>query len=218
MMRHPSSEFRFGFVMVDTPDPIDGQSESNELPPSDERLLDQVKARDGQAFSLLFDRYARPVYALAAHLLGTGEADEIVQEVFWRIWQRAHQFDPARGSARVWIMTVARHQVFDALKRRSQEQRQTAVDEIERLLADMPVAAGDVAELAWRRQQVEAMQHALQTLPDEQRHVLMLAYFGGFSQSDIATRLGWPLGTVKKRVRLALQKLRTALLKWNEVD
>jgi RNA polymerase sigma-70 factor (ECF subfamily) len=194
-----------------------GQPESNEYSPSDEALLEQVTARDTHAFSMLFDRYARPVYVLAAHLLGQTDAEEIVQEVFWRIWHRAHQFEPARGSARVWIMAVARHQIVDALKRRSQEQRLMAADEIDRLLANVPAAQVDVDELAWNRQQAEAMHHALHELPDEQRRVILLAYFGGLSQSDIASHLGWPLGTVKKRVRLALQKLRTSLLHWDEV-
>src|SRR5687767_7608886 len=106
---------------MSAPDPKDGLSELNELPLSDEMLMEQVKAQDVHALSLLFDRYARPIYALAAHLLGPTDAEEIVQEVFWRIWHRAHQFEPTKGSARVWIMAVTRHLVIDALKHRSQE-------------------------------------------------------------------------------------------------
>jgi RNA polymerase sigma-70 factor, ECF subfamily len=218
MRIHYGRDVPLRFLLMSTPNPQQEQSEPNELPPTDEALMEQVKARDVDAFSLLFDRYAHPVYALAAHLLGQTDAEEIVQEVFWRIWHRAHQFEPTRGSARVWIMAVARHQIVDALKRRSQEQRLMALGEIDGLLADVPAAQIDVDELAWSRQRAEAMQHALHELPDEQRRVIVLAYFGGLSQSDIASHLGWPLGTVKKRVRLALQKLRTYLLHWNEVS
>jgi RNA polymerase sigma-70 factor (ECF subfamily) len=198
-------------------DPHDRQSELSESPPSDEALLEHVKARDVHAFSLLFERYARPVYALAAHLLGPTDAEEIVQEVFWRVWHRAYQFDSTRGSARVWIMAVTRHLVLDHLKHRSREQRMIAVDEIDQLLAHIPANQADVDEMAWNHQRAEAMQQALRQLPDVQRRVILLAYFGGFSQSDIASHLGWPLGTVKKRVRLALQKLRTYLRQWDEV-
>jgi RNA polymerase sigma-70 factor (ECF subfamily) len=187
----------------------------NEL--SDELLVERVTAGDVAAFAVIFDRYARPIYALAAHMLGPAEADEVVQEVFLRLWQRVHQFDPARGSLRVWLMAVARHRTLDLLKQRSQEQRVLAVDEIERLLAQLPAADLDMVELVWSRQRSAAMHQALRDLPAEQRRAILLAYFGGFSQSELAALLGWPLGTVKKRVRLALQKLRRFLVQWDEV-
>lgn len=202
---------------MSTPDPRHDLPELNELPPSDDALMERVKARDLHAFSLLFDRYARPVYAMAAHLLGPTEAEEIVQEVFWRVWHRAHQYESTRGSVRVWIMAVARHLALDAIKRHSQERRVMAVEEIDLLLANAPATQVDVEEMVWARQRVDAIQKALHELPDVQRRVILLAYFGGFSQSDIASHLGWPLGTVKKRVRLALQKLRTYLRNWGEV-
>ena len=108
---------------MNAPDPQDDPPQLNELPPSDEALMELVKAQDVGAFSLLFDRYACLVYVMAAHLVGQTEAEEIVQEVFWRIWHRAPQFEPTRGSARGWLMAIARTLVHDALKRRNQEQR-----------------------------------------------------------------------------------------------
>jgi RNA polymerase sigma factor (sigma-70 family) len=95
---------------------------------SDETLAARVAGRDVAAFGLLFDRYAQTIYVFAAHLLGTADADEIVQEVFLRFWNRAGQFDSLRGSFRGWFMAIARHQILNELRRRSQEQRRLALD------------------------------------------------------------------------------------------
>jgi RNA polymerase sigma-70 factor, ECF subfamily len=185
---------------------------------SDEVLVARLSARDMTAFALLYDRYAPAVYAMAAHLLNPREAEEIVQEVFLRLWLRADQFDAERGSFRGWFFAVARHQILDQLKRCSQEQRVLALYEIERLLTETNTDIVDqVAEMLWEEQRQQAMLQALHTLPAEQRRALVLAYFGGLSQSTIAQELGWPLGTVKKRIRLGIQKLREALVHWRQV-
>jgi DNA-directed RNA polymerase specialized sigma24 family protein len=94
---------------MSTPDPRHDLPELNELPPRDDALMERVKARDLHAFSLLFDRYARPVYAMAAHLLGPTEAEEIVQEVFWRVWKPPQQNQTTRETVRECIMPVPRH-------------------------------------------------------------------------------------------------------------
>jgi RNA polymerase sigma-70 factor (ECF subfamily) len=171
---------------------------------NDEHLVARVQARDVAAFTLLYDRYAPAVYAMAAHLLNPVDAEEIVQEVFLRLWQRAEQFDAGRGSFRSWFMTIARHQILDQLKRCSQEQRLLAENYID--------IEGQVTEMLWQQQQHQGLLQALHQLPAEQRRALVLAYFGGLSQSMIAQELGWPLGTVKKRIRLGIQKLRNALI------
>lgn len=176
--------------------------------PSDETLAARVAQQDMAAFSLLYDRYSRAVFAIAAHTLGAAEAEEIVQEVFMRLWSKAHQFDPARGSFATWFMTIVRNHLKDALRGRTQEQRMLAAEQISQLLAD---PQGDVEEASWQRERGETMLRALQSLPEEQRLVLILAYFSGLSQSSIAEQLEWPLGTVKKRIRLGLQKLRVFL-------
>ena len=178
--------------------------------------MERVKQRDVDAFTVLYDRYAQPVYALAAHLLGPAEADEIVQDVFLRLWNKAEQYDARRGVFRAWFMTVARYRVLDRLKERNQERWPRALDEIERLLAEGTDPAETVPDAAWGSQRQAAMMQALQRLPEEQRRVIILAYFGGLSQSEIAEHLGWPLGTVKKRIRLGLQKLRTDMVDWQE--
>ena len=179
--------------------------------PSDEVLVGRVAAGDLTAYSLLYDRYDRPVYAMAAHLLGAAEADDVVQEVFLRLWRSAAQFDETRGRFAPWLLAIARHEVLARLRRRTREQRLSLADDIDRLLATAPDHAIDVEEQVWRRERGDLILRALNELPPEQRRVLVLAYFGELSQSTIAASLGWPLGTVKKRVRLGLQKLRQAL-------
>jgi RNA polymerase sigma-70 factor (ECF subfamily) len=181
--------------------------------PTDEELVARVTERDRTAFAFLYDRYAKPVYALAAHILGRAEAEEVVQEVFLRLWNRADQFDAKKGPFRAWFMAVARHRVLDEIKRRNRQERLiVAAGEIERLLSEASDPAADAEEEAWLHERSRAVVEALKSLPDDQRRVLILAYFGGLSQSSMAERLGWPLGTVKKRIRLGLQKLRLALL------
>jgi RNA polymerase sigma-70 factor, ECF subfamily len=185
--------------------------------PSDELLVARVQQRDRAAFTLLYDRHAPVIYALAAHLLNPTDAEEVVQEVFLRLWRRAEQFDPERGSFKPWLLTVARNYIFDQLKRGAHEQRLAALDGINELLADAANPETAVAEVDWSQQRQAAMLVALRDLPAEQRRAIVLAYFGGMSQSAIAEQLGWPLGTVKKRLRLGLQKLRAALAPWREL-
>jgi RNA polymerase sigma-70 factor, ECF subfamily len=162
------------------------------------------------AFSQLYDRYARSVYVLAVTALDRAEAEEVVQEVFLRLWHKADQFRSERGPFGAWFMTIARHHLWDVLRSLYREPSLTA-EAIDQLLVESAAYVGDVEEEAWSQEVGEAVLQALQGLPAEQRRALVLAYFGGLSQSSIAQHLGWPLGTVKKRIRLGLQKLRTAL-------
>ena len=151
------------------------------------------------------------MYAWAAHLVGSAEAEDVVQETYLRLWDKAHQFDVRRGRFASWFMAIARHVVMGQLRRRTTQQLLIAADEIERVLADAAEPGGDLAEEVWLRERASALLLALATLPEEQRRVLVLAYFAGLTQSAIAAYTGAPLGTVKKRTRLALQKLRDRL-------
>lgn len=182
-----------------------------QLEPSDETLAARAARRDVAAFSLLYDRYARLIYVMAAHTLGGADAEEVVQEVFLRLWNKAEQFQPARGPFRAWFMTVARHHLLDRLRRHGQHQRLVATQAVDQLLIEVVDPSADVEEQAWLLACGDAVLHALRELPAEQRRVLVLAYFGGLSQAAIAQGLGLPLGTVKKRTRLGLQKLRVSL-------
>jgi RNA polymerase sigma-70 factor, ECF subfamily len=186
------------------------QESHQQLEPSDEALVERVRRQDMAAFGLLYDRYARSVYVLAVTALDRAEAEEIVQEVFLHLWRKADQFQSERGPFGAWFMTIARHHVWDVSRRLHREPSLSA-EVIDQLLMESAISAANVEEEAWSKEVGEAVLHALQGLPAEQRRVLILAYFGGLSQSSIAQSLGWPLGTVKKRIRLGMQKLRTAL-------
>jgi RNA polymerase sigma-70 factor (ECF subfamily) len=168
-----------------------------------------VAGRDLQAFEVLYERYARDVYALAVHVVPRADAEEIVQDVFVRIWNNAVRFDEERGSFVAWLMTIARNRVLDELRRQSTTRR--SVEEIEDVLQHSADPSVDLEETAWSRQRRQAMLQALRELPEEQRRAVVLAYFGGLTRASIARELGWPLGTVKKRIQLGLQKLRRAL-------
>jgi RNA polymerase sigma-70 factor (ECF subfamily) len=179
--------------------------------PEDETLVTQVARQDIAAFGLLYDRYVRLVYALAARSLGAHEAQEIVQDVFLQLWRSAGQFDPGRGSFGAWFTAIARHRVLGRLRAQSRLRRFAVADAIELALAQAPDPSPSIEEMAERAESADAAVRALHSLPPEQRRVLVLAYFGGMSQSEMARHLDIPLGTVKKRIRLGMQKLRTAL-------
>lgn len=177
---------------------------------TDEALAAQVARRDSASFALLYDRYVRPVYVMAAHLLGVAEAEEIVQDVFLSLWQRAGQYDPTRGPFAPWFMAIARNRVRAEMRRRGRDPTR-AVANVETELARAIDPAPPIDQSLWEAERGAAIHRALVDLPAEQRRVLLLAYFGGQSQSQIAIALGCPLGTVKKRTRLGMQKLRGAL-------
>jgi RNA polymerase sigma-70 factor (ECF subfamily) len=181
------------------------------LEPSDEALVARVARKDVAAFATLYDRYARRVYAWSAHTLGSEEAEDVVQEAFLRLWDKAGQFDAKRGRFGSWFMAIARHQIVRQLRRRGTDQRVIAADEIERVLADASAHGRDLEAEVWAHEGAAAVRRAVTSLPQEQRRVIVLAYFAGFTQSAIAKITGAPLGTVKKRTRLALQKLRERL-------
>ncbi len=184
---------------------------SDETAPSDELLATRIAARDVDAFGLVYDRYSQPVYAMAGHMLGVNEAEEAAQEIFMRLWHKAAQFDPARGPFSHWFMSIARNLILDKLRARGERQRVIAAEEIDLVLAEAVDPRVDVLEQVWQNQRGAVLLQALKRIPPEQRRVIVLAYFGGMSQSEIAIHLDVPLGTVKKRIRLGLQKLRAGL-------
>lgn len=193
-------------------DPLANSTEGNPVEPtSDEMLASRTAARDMDAFSTLYDRYVQPVYSMAGHMLGVNEAEEAAQEIFMRLWNKAVQYDPARGPFSHWFMSLARNHILDKLRARSERLRVVAAEEIDSLLAEAPDPRIDVLDQVWQKQRGDALWSALQRIPAEQRRVIVLAYFGGMSQSEISTHINVPLGTVKKRIRLGLQKMRAAL-------
>jgi RNA polymerase sigma-70 factor (ECF subfamily) len=187
------------------------QGPAHEKQDTDEVLIARLCGREAAALGLLYDRYAAAVYALASHTLGPADAEEVVQDVFLSLWTRAGQYDPRRGPFGAWFMALARHRVLDELRRRGARQRLRAAVAVERLLAGPAAGGASVEEEVWLRERGAAVLGALSQLPEAQRRVLVLSYFGGLSHATLAAYLGWPLGTVKKRLRLGLRKLRSAL-------
>lgn len=180
-------------------------NESNEL------LVTRIAAQDRSAFALVYDRFATQVYGMAGHMLGVSEAEEATQEVFIRLWNKASQYDAARGPFSHWFLSIARNLMLDKLRARSERARIIAAEEIDTILSHAIDPQIDVIEQVWQNQRGDALAQALTRIPPEQRRVIVLAYFGGMSQTEIAFYLQVPLGTVKKRIRLGLQKLRAAL-------
>ncbi len=178
---------------------------------SDEELLAGVAAGDSVALGMLYDRYATTVYSLALRTLGDRQAaEELVQEALLRVWRQASSYQRDRGAPTTWIFGIARNLAIDELRKRG-SRPQSAGGDPEEQLAQLESGDDDPAEQAYAHIQHEIVMGALGQLPPVQREVLELAYYSGLSQSEIARRLGDPLGTVKTRMRLGLQRLRTLL-------
>ena len=177
-------------------------------------LLARLRAREEAALAELYDRLSPWVLGVAHRILGDAdEADEVLGDVFVQVWQRIDQHDPSRGPLTPWVLSIARNRSLDVLRRRGRWRRKVALVEAEaEVEGDEPAAPGEVAEASVPGWPVHrAVHQALTTLPDEQRRVVLLAYFEGLSHSEIAQRTGDPLGTVKTRLRLAQQKLEESL-------
>lgn len=177
----------------------------------DEALLRLIIHSQENALSELYDRYSRLVYSLAMHALGDASlAEEVTQEVFLRVWQKADTYRPGHGKVSTWIASIARYRAIDLIRRRKARLEGyldpwAAVEEID-LPENMDVERE--VESSLQRQRVR---RAIAQLPENQRQALAYAYFQGYSHSEIAELLGEPLGTVKTRIRMAMQKLRQFL-------
>jgi RNA polymerase sigma factor (sigma-70 family) len=172
---------------------------------TDEEVLARVARADEAAFGELYDRFGRVAYGLAFRILrDPALAQDATQDAFLGAWRTAAAFDPERGKATTWLLTLVHRRAVDLVRR---EERRRALP-----LDDAPVASSEATdETAALREQRRAVQAALAQLPPDQREALELAYYGGLSQSELAERLGVPLGTVKSRMFAALTKLRDLL-------
>lgn len=179
---------------------------------TDEALMAGVRAADGRAVAALYDKYSGLVFSLGLRMLNDREAaEELVQEVFLRAWRQAVSYQPGLGRLSTWLLGIARNLAIDELRRRGARPQKSDGDVDEQLATYAAPQAEDPAEQTIRHAQRDEIQRALATLPATQRQVLELAYYGGLTQSEIAARLGDPLGTVKTRMRLGTQKLRELL-------
>lgn len=174
---------------------------------TDEELLEQVAAGQEDAVATLYDRHSRLLFGLVLRIVrNRAEAEEILQEVFYSVWSKAHSYNPALGVPAAWLVRLARNRAIDRL--RSNHVRERTHD-----AAVTPPAPDSPEQSAVRGQQQAGIQGALGRLPEEQRLLIEHAYYGGWTQSELAARFGLPLGTVKTRMRSGLIALREHLAK-----
>ncbi len=176
---------------------------------TDEELVALVARNESWALAELYDRYARLVFSLALQILNDRSAgEEIVQEVFAKLWRGAHEYTPERGKFSSWLIGITRYHCIDELRRR---RARPAVDSIDREPRFELVSDDDPAEAAAHSLERQTVQTALAQLPPEQRRVIEMAFFRGLTHQEIAARCREPPGTVKTRIRLGMQKLRELL-------
>jgi RNA polymerase sigma-70 factor (ECF subfamily) len=176
---------------------------------ADEDLMQLVAESDAGAFAVLYERHATVAFSLAFRMCGKAAiAEEVVQEAFLSLWRGGSRYDRTRGSVRTWVLGIVHNRAVDALRRGTVHDRRRISDEgIEERLEAPERTDQEVG----RRDEAREIRAALEDLPTEQSQVIELAYYGGFTHSEIATMLDTPIGTVKGRMRLGLQKLRSQL-------
>jgi RNA polymerase sigma-70 factor (ECF subfamily) len=177
---------------------------------ADEELMPLIGAKDPEAFAVFYDRHGGAAYSLAYRIVGErAAAEDVTQEAFISIWRSGARFDRTRGSVRSWMLSIVRNRAIDLLRSKAGKAPKLTFDD-DAILEQRP-AEELTEEEAMRRETASEVRGALGELPGEQSKVIELAYFGGFSQSEIARMLGVPLGTVKGRMRLGLEKIRGEL-------
>jgi RNA polymerase sigma-70 factor (ECF subfamily) len=177
---------------------------------ADEELMPLIGEKDPDAFEVFYDRHGGVAYSLAYRIVGErGAAEDVTQEAFISIWRSGARFDRARGSVRSWMLSIVRNRAIDVLRGSAGKAPKLTFDD-DSILEQRP-AEELTEEEAMRRETASEVRGAIGQLPGDQSKVIELAYFGGFSQSEIARMLGVPLGTVKGRMRLALEKIRGQL-------
>ncbi len=184
----------------------------------DESLIRLLALNHADALSILYDRYGRLVYSIALNSIGDqAVAEEIVQDVFTRVWEKANTYDARIAKVSTWLISITRNRAIDELRKNKLRLEKTWVGWTEVFQNSYRYSPGpeEEMEVSWQQKFVR---EALETLPPNQREVLALAYFKGYSQSEIAEVLSIPLGTVKNRIRTAMQKLHLVLSQTMMVD
>jgi RNA polymerase sigma-70 factor, ECF subfamily len=176
---------------------------------ADEEVMQLVQSGNPRAFELLYDRHGGAAFSLAYRMVGNRVmAEDIIQEAFLSIWRSRQRYDQARGSVRTWVLGIVHNRAIDGLRRSFvHDRRRETIEGVE----ERHEARERTEVEAARREEARSIRSALETLPDEQRRTIELAYFGGFSHSQIAELLDEPVGTVKGRMRLGLDKMRRQL-------
>jgi RNA polymerase sigma-70 factor, ECF subfamily len=176
---------------------------------ADEDLLTLVERGDADAFEVIYERHSRVAFSLAFRLLGDRpSAEDLVQDAFLAVWRSVDSYTPARGSVRNWLLSILHNRGVDRLRTlAAMARRQEALEQVEERRPEEP----DAAALGIGRALAGSVREELSALPGEQFEVLKLAYYGGFTHQEIAEMLELPLGTVKSRMRLGLERLRRGL-------
>ena len=184
-----------------------GETRSNA---DDVALIRRMVDADETALGALYDRWVRSLYSLVLHLLkDPDEAEDVVEETFWQAWRKASSYEPSKGAVSTWLLTIGRRKALDRIRAKKRH-REDPIGH-DRTFADLPAPGPDPSQDMEGSELRDHVRTALKELPSEQREVLELGYFNGMSQTEIADATGQPLGTVKTRMRLAMQKLREPL-------
>jgi RNA polymerase sigma-70 factor, ECF subfamily len=176
---------------------------------ADEDVMQLVRRGDARAFEIIYERHSGAAFSLAYRMMGTRSlAEDVTQDAFLSLWRSGARYDRARGSVRTWVLGIVHHRAIDALRRATVHDRRRAGDEgIEERFEARERTDVEAA----RREEAGAVRGALSSLPPDQVQVIELAYFGGFTHTEIADMLDAPVGTVKGRMRLGLKKMRAQL-------
>ena len=193
---------------------------------SDAELVTLVTEKNADALEVLYTRYSRIVYSFGLRIVGDPQiAEELLQEVFFRTWRQGALFRSSRGAFVTWLLSITHNMAIDELRKRNRRPQKADSEEPEALLAAMADTSQDIEEEVWLSSLRSTISDAMQLLPPAQRITIEMAYFQGLTQREIAERLGEPLGTIKTRMRLGIQKLREQLgdtlgdvIKSSEVD
>jgi RNA polymerase sigma-70 factor (ECF subfamily) len=178
---------------------------------SDNQLLQRIVSEDQEALAELYDRYANLVFTIAANTLGeTLSAEEVTQDVFLRVWNKAESYNPNHAKVSTWLGSITRYRAIDLLRSYHVRPEGHSVESQETVIHFLVDPSNPEMETQIATES-EKVRKAVNNLPDEQKEVLVWAYFGGYTHQEIAERLAIPLGTAKTRIRLALQKLRGIL-------
>lgn len=179
---------------------------------SDVDLIGRVSEGDAQALEVLYDRYSRVVYSFALRIVGDPQiAEELLQEVFLRAWQQGKAFRETRGAFVTWLLSITHNMAIDEVRKRRRRPQKADSEEPEQVLAAVQDTSQDVEGEVWLTSLRTTIERAMTQLPSAQREAIELAYFQGLTQREIAERLNEPLGTIKTRMRLGIQKLREQL-------